>query len=76
MRLVRDANGMPVKYWVQGWSPTEVCERMKALLTPYTPDLMGEATPQTPNPEAVQAAIPNAASASDILGAPAGQAVQ
>lgn len=54
MRVLRDANGQPKTYWVQGWSPTYVGERMRALLTPYTAEVAAvdtaEATSTTPAP--------------------------
>lgn len=39
MRVLRDANGMPIESWVAGWSPSEVGESMRRLLTPYTQDM-------------------------------------
>lgn len=34
-RVMRDANGIPIQDWLAGWSPVEVGENMRRLLTPY-----------------------------------------
>lgn len=39
MKVMRDEHGQPITEWVKGWTPTEVGERMRKLLIPYTPDL-------------------------------------
>lgn len=35
VKIVRDENGRPIEEWVAGWSPVEVGESMRRLLTPY-----------------------------------------
>lgn len=34
-KMLRDKDGLPIKRWVQGWSPEERIEERKSMLTPY-----------------------------------------
>lgn len=47
IKIMRDENGRPIEEWVAGWSPEEVGQSMRRLLTPYTagadPESMGAA---------------------------------
>lgn len=36
VKVIRDEAGKPIEQWVSGWSPAEVGESMRRLLTPYT----------------------------------------
>jgi hypothetical protein len=36
VKVIRDETGKPIEQWVSGWSPAEVGESMRRLLTPYT----------------------------------------
>ena len=36
IKIIRDETGKPIEEWVAGWSPVEVGESMRRLLTPYT----------------------------------------
>lgn len=36
IKIIRDEAGRPIEQWVAGWSPEEVGQSMRRLLTPYT----------------------------------------
>ena len=50
-QIVRDKDGRPIESWVAGWSPAEVGESMRRLLTPYNdamavaPEIQQNGTP-------------------------------
>jgi hypothetical protein len=37
IKILRDENGKPIEQWVDGWTPQQVGESMRRLLTPYNP---------------------------------------
>ena len=39
VRVIRDENGRPIEEWVDGWTPQQVGESMRRLLTPYNPSM-------------------------------------
>jgi hypothetical protein len=42
VKVMRDENGRPIEEWVAGWSPKDVGESMRRLLTPYNADTVAE----------------------------------
>ena len=39
IKILRDETGKPIEQWVDGWTPQQVGESMRRLLTPYTPTM-------------------------------------
>lgn len=39
IKVIRDENGKPIEEWVDGWTPQQVGESMRRLLTPYNPSM-------------------------------------